>query len=473
MGRRLVLLLRKLPGVKGLRSRTREELAFIRHVYRQGLWHELLRRNLRRQVRRLQKPLVFEAAFSLEEGAEGLAAEFTARGMQISEGGHALYVPPQAGLAEKLGSFVTRYPASAGFKILKNTGAPDNVGYVQKSKSYFWLGAAVVGKAMDLLPVGNFLYEAGIGPRIYDLAEVSFGGRQMSMFVMEHVRGREPKEAEWRAFMQRLGNVLKESLLRTTTPDWEHNDDFAPPDCNRNLLISEPGGQPQFVDTQNFIFADYEKHLMAKVQTATGSAHFGHKRLLRVGSYLYQQVPGVAEAAKRATRERWLRIQSLLAENNIPVERRLILDVGCNTGMMLAEALNEGAHWGIGWDKPEVIAPAQSLLWALGYTRHTLVPRMLDKRSPLWEDVPGFLQPALADSVMLYLAIRHHIGFIDAVKELRWKALVYEGSQDEGRDHLREIINEFRALVPGDVIDAGVIQDGDCTARPLLLFLRR
>ena len=63
----------------------------------------------------------------------------------------------------------------------------------------------------------------------------------------------------------------------------------------------------------------------------------------------------------------------MLAESGLAVSERLVLDVGCNAGMMLAAALADGASWGVGWDLPEVSQRAEALLLALGYSRFDLI----------------------------------------------------------------------------------------------------
>ena len=469
----LVEVLRKIPGVYGLRSKAKEELAFLRHIWKNGLWREIVDRKRRRGQRLRQMPLTWEAAFTAEGEDASLTSTLSKRQIQFQESSHAIYIPPQRELADKLGGFVSAYPTNAGFKLLKTPGAPDHADYVGKDRSYFWAGSLIVGKALDLVPVANLMHRLGIGPRLYDFAELKTGPASHSIFVFEHIDGVEPTQLEWRQFMDELGTFIKNGQIMTTTPHWETNEDFAPPHCSHNLLKSRTDGKLYFVDTQNFLIPDYESYLEHSVEAATQSVHFGRTHLLRGGKYLYQNVPGVCEIGKRDTFLRWTRIRSLLAENHIDIKGRLVLDIGCNMGMMLAETLSEGAFWAVGWDKPAVIQHAKSLVGALGYTRQDLVPCELVHESPLAQDIPGHLRPRLGDCIVLYLAIRHHIGFIKALKEIPWRALVYEGSQDETAEDLTRIKQQLQAMVPCDVVDAGVVADGDCTARPQLLFLRR
>ena len=40
----------------------------------------------------------------------------------------------------------------------------------------------------------------------------------------------------------------------------------------------------------------------------------------------------------------------MLARADDSLRMKVVLDVGCNAGMMLAAALSDGALWGLGWD---------------------------------------------------------------------------------------------------------------------------
>lgn len=459
IGKRLLRGLRTLPLIKGLRSRTLDELAFIRQVCRQGLWQELSRPRSRPQMRRLQQPLRFENSLASSENAEALAAQLRLKGLEICEGRHALYIPAQAGLAEKLGPFVSNYPADAGFKILKDFHISGKDGTGDESDAAV---APERTRAVDLVFAGNYLHDSGIGPRIYDFAELTAGVQRWPMLVVQHIKGTIPSAAEQREVFGRLRSRMEQRTITALRPDWEGGE---------NLVRCQATGRTYYVGNQTFAFSDYEAHLKGKIEEAIRVAHYGRRYLLR-GRYLYQQVPGVAETGKRATRDRWMRITRLLAENDFEVKGRLIFDIGCNTGMMLAEALNDGAQWGLGWDKPQVVEQARPLLWTLGYTRFDMTGAVLTKSTPVAAQVPNHLSRLLNRSIVFYLAIRHHLGFIDALEQIPWEAVVYEGSPEENGEALETVIREFQGRVACKVVRGGRIEDGDTPSRPLLLFVR-
>jgi hypothetical protein len=201
--------------------------------------------------------------------------------------------------------------------------------------------------------------------------------------------------------------------------------------------------------------------------------HFGREHLLRGGRYLYQSVPGAGESGRRDTRRRWLRIDRELRRAGIGVEDRLVLDVGCNSGMMLAEALEAGAAWGLGWDLPEIAGIGRRLLAALGFTRFTLVDASLDGDYRLGQDVPAHLAARLDGSIVLYLAVRHHVGFVGDLGELPWAALVYEGSELETTEELEQTLAPLRATCDFEIATAFDHRDGEGRSRPLAVLVRQ
>jgi hypothetical protein len=162
----------------------------------------------------------------------------------------------------------------------------------------------------------------------------------------------------------------------------------------------------------------------------------------------------------------------MLAENGLSVSERLVLDVGCNAGMMLAAALADGASWGMGWDLPDISQRAEALLLALGYSRFDLFGRALSQRSELGPDLPPHLRPLMNDSLVLYLAIRDHIGFVADLGELPWRALVYEGGETESAARLEEALAPLRQRTTFRVASAVDFRDGEGLARPLAVLLR-
>jgi hypothetical protein len=253
-------------------------------------------------------------------------------------------------------------------------------------------------------------------------------------------------------------------------PDWRTYPDFLPPDCAGNLLIDRGTAEPLYVDFQNFavLGAAWTEEV---VRRGRSTVHFGDRRPLRNASYLYQRIPGTRQAGKRNTERRWSLITNELDKAQVSFAGRTVLDFGCNSGMMLHSALAAGATWGIGWDRPPITGMATELLHSLGSTRFTLVGCTLTEDYKYLRDIPSQLPSTLDESVVLYLAVRQHIGLMHQLAELRWRALVYEGHQDERPkeldDHLQPLLRNGATIA-----SRGQVIDGYSSARPFAILLR-
>jgi hypothetical protein len=139
---------------------------------------------------------------------------------------------------------------------------------------------------------------------------------------------------------------------------------------------------------------------------------------------------------------------------------------------MLACSLADGAAWGLGWDLPEVSERAGALLGALGFTRLELIGAGLSPDYELARSIPQHLHPQLEGSIVLYLAIRHHAGFVADLAALPWRALVYEGGESESVERLHEILAPLREQTDFEIASAVDFRDGEGQARPLALLVR-
>jgi hypothetical protein len=104
-------------------------------------------------------------------------------------------------------------------------------------------------------------------------------------------------------------------------------------------------------------------------------------------------------------------------------------------------------------------------------TRFNLIPQKLHRGYDLQEDVPNYLRQCLSESVIFYLAIRQHIGLMECLPELPWRALIYEGHEGETIEEL----DEYLALLlrqGSRIVLRTYIADGFCARRPLALLLR-
>jgi hypothetical protein len=470
LGMTLKRRLPRFPTAGRLARRLYTNLQFTAYVLRHSLWRAALRIAKRPAVR-LRKQAVLEWSLPLSDvatAAEQLVASLRERGMVVQEGSHALYLPPQDALERFAPKMVRSYPANSGFKVLRDLRPPEQASYLSDGAIARWR-RHLIGTPLAQLITANYLYSLGLGPRVWDVCRWELGRVTCTVFVVEHVMGAAPTAAQHRTFLNQLRETCQRTPLEVLLPKWADHSDFAYPNCNGNLIVSEATKAPQYVDFQNFLLHPVSAWMEDVVRKRRDIFHFGNGRLFRGRRYLYQSMPGAS--GKRSTETRWDFLAPELARHGLSVERRLVLDVGCNAGMMLYSALTSGAAWAIGWDRPQVIPSTRELLLALGASRFHLIGAELSPQYSLEKDIPHYLRPALNGSVVLYLSVHQHIGLLQSLRQIPWRLLVYEGHQNET---LHDASTALAPLLTECVrqILAITLADGDSGPRPLILLQR-
>jgi hypothetical protein len=366
------------------------------------------------------------------------------------------------------------YPPDAGFKLLKRFAPLERANYLIDG-SRQPVKRIMLGSLENQVDAANLLYSLGLGPRLYDLAEIQSSRFKTGCFVVQHIDGEPPTCDEWHAFMARMRAAidgLKGAVALVPQDGWNHPD-FRPLDCGGNLLKRSSDGELFYIDFQQFVVVD-ERAIIARILDDSKQAfHFGDcRRLLRSKRYLYQSIPGVIEIAKRDVQRRWTLFHSLLQSTGIDLQGRSVLDIGCNAGMFMALALANGARMGMGWDLPEVIASAEQLQLALGNTRMLFFKAHLGSDYSLSKDVPDWAAGNLEDSIVFYLAAWRHVGFIADLANIPWRALVFEGHQGDTEEETLKNFHRIQSLWGCRLVRQDVISDGHSDTRPVALFLR-
>jgi hypothetical protein len=194
--------------------------------------------------------------------------------------------------------------------------------------------------------------------------------------------------------------------------------------------------------------------------------------LLRGGSYLYQSIPGVRLPSRRRIEDRIGPLHELLNSAGVSVERRLVLDFGCNIGMMMAQYLKLGAGWCHGWDRAAVTPHTERMLLSLGCTRFSLTGCDIEASRAVESDLPEFLDPLLKSSVISYLAVRGHLGWLDALARIPWTFLIYEGHEDETQEQFESFMGELKQQIRFQVRGVRDYRDGDSDPRTLAVLVR-
>jgi hypothetical protein len=412
-----------------------------------------------------QVPTVLSTSLTSKEllDFEHLATEFET----VARGSNALYVLPNMAERERLG-LGADLPDGIGLKILKDLRPPADARYLDGSKQSTARLAASPPIA-EVVAAANYLALAGLGPRVWDVAELqtSDGARGTALLV-QHAEAVHPcTRDDYDRFISSLDATLSEGVLSVGYPGWRDTSDFAAPDCGGNLVAAAEG--LLYVDPQNFR-VDQPKWLRELSGRHGEVSHFGATRLGRPERYLYQDVPG-GGAAKRNVSRRWDRYVAALSAAGVSIEGRVVLDVGTNLGRIAHEALAAGARWAFGWDREAVVAGAVEVLSALGDTRFQMTAADLDQSYDLFADVPAWALRAVPDSVIFYLSVHQHVGFLQCIQDRDWAAVVYEGhdgeSESEAEKNCRRLVGPNAEVGP-----VHMAADGDSGRRPYMVATR-
>lgn len=395
--------------------------------------------------------------------------------IEYCDGRWTVYIPPQPNLHRVLGAIPDHYPHSAGYKILKNFRSPHDAQYCFREtadveQQMLWRKR---GNVFDNLKSANFLFVHDISPRCWDVTHWHASGQSYTVFVVDHVTGTPPSEAQGQVFVAALEQLSSGSLLKIVTKGrWQDRLDFRSPDFNRNLIVSAETGKLQYVDFQNFV-VDSRLWTSELIAGQKAVFHFGRHNPLTRREFIYQSVPGCNIISKRDVRKRWKYISSELVRNDISICSRVVLDVGCNQGVMMYQALSEGALWAIGWDRPKVVEQAEKLLFSLGASRFNVIGAELDAEYSLLEGVPSHVLAHMNEAILLYLSMRKHIGMMRDLSTLPWRVLVYEGHRGEDVDCTKLLLEPLL----GEHVElrsAALMSDGPGgVTRPVAILVRK
>jgi hypothetical protein len=389
------------------------------------------------------------------------------------EGGCTLYIPPQPNLERYFGEMVDFYPSDAGFKILKDFSSPDQANYLKYNKEVCWQEVKLVSSASELLNVACTLETLGLGARVYDLCQLKAHETQMTCFIVQHIASQEVTTEDVNNFLKRLDTPSVKNILGTVVP-YKRNphSDFLPPNCNNNL-VKDDQGRMFYIDFQQFGILNPTKLPAQIVNSESGKLSFGDVNFLRSKKpYLYQTIPGIKIAARRDTITRWEKIKNILTDAEITVDSRLILDICCNTGMMLSMALSEGALWGLGWDLPVVAETALQLQRSLGFSRIDIIKANLAADYSIQADINERFIPHLNESIVFYLAAYDHVGLIFELSKIPWRVLFFEGHEAVNHDDYVTVTNFLTKEGQSHLIRETMMQDGDSQPRRLFMYMR-
>lgn len=390
---------------------------------------------------------------------------FNQKKVKFKVGSYVYYIPPQDNLW--LNKVLAHYPEDAALKILKTSGKADDRIYVRSLKKPIFQ-KMLFPNSYEMLCSCNYLNAYKITPRIYDLTYLVLGDTTFTTFIVKNIDGCTPGYEECINFLDRVRGMIDKKLLSIiSVKPWYKTTDFSCPHCSGNLLVDDKN-DIFYVDFQNFV-VDGNKALKEELEFARSQSHFGSKYFVRKGAYLYQSIPRFSKYGKRDTEKRWRVIKNMLQENNLTLHKKVIFDVGCNIGMIIANCLSNGVFWCIGWDKPDLIPHADKILSLLGYSRYNLYAANLHGNYKFYDDIPAHLQSWSDDAFLFFLSMRAHIGFPKHLFKIPWKYMVYEDHQKEERN-IDKYLAKIKKIINVRVLSRISIVDGDCSHRPLVLL---
>jgi hypothetical protein len=421
-----------------------------------------------------QRPLGLTGDFGEVSAYQELCEFLASNGIGFSQGKHTIYIPPQDSFYRLTGVDTHRYPPDAGFKIVKRFVPLDRTSYLIDGYRQP-VARAMLGGLENQVATAALLHDLGLGPRIYDLTEIRASRFVTGCFVMQHISGETPSHDEWSGFMDQMKSAIAhyaDGVVLVPPDGWNHTD-FAPPDCSGNLIRRASDGRLFYIDFQQLAIVNQQAVVDSILEDSTGHFHFGGSRhVLGARRYLYQSIPGSGRIAKRDVSKRWQLFCAMLGEAGITVADRALLDICCNAGMFISLGLADGARVGLGWDLPEVIADTSKLQSILGNTRAWFFPAQMGPNYRLSDDIPGWMRDSVRDSIVFYLAAWRHVGFIADVAAVPWRALIFEGHQEDTEQETTANLRMLESLWGCRLASRTVIADGDSGARPVALLLR-
>jgi hypothetical protein len=452
-----------------------DNILMLRHIIQNGFWgtsgfhHGSFHRVSN------QEALTWDVPFPRCESPGELIGWLKAQGLEVSEGGHTFYIPPQERLGDIIPSIINFYPPGTGFKVLKDFRHPSRARYLYNHRKTLIVLKRLLGTPQDRLVAANLMYSFGIGPRIWDLTCWKAQGKTYSVFVVDHVSGECPTVQQYVSFLDQLKRLNVSTHLRILIPKWEENMDFIGPHCNRNLIYSKSLGRAQYIDFQNFGLSNpdaWSKQIISIAKRELKLNGNGRNGRSKSDDQLNQftlerSAPGDKNAARR-----WSFISEVFRKSSISLNGRVVLDIGCKSGATLQSSLVAGADWGIGWDNPEVVAYSERLLLSLGATRFSLFGADLEGKYRLEDDIPASLKSRMPAAVVFYLSAGEHSSVFESLCAIPWRILVYEGRDSERSE---DFLDMLKSILTDDlkVIGSSYLAGSDSMVRPISIILRK
>lgn len=281
--------------------------------------------------------------------------------------------------------------------------------------------------------VQNLFALHGVAPRVYSLAIVN--GKRIAQVTQYAEGDGQPDYSEAKRIIKKYRLGIKGKPKEDATKA-----------AIRYTRFDFKWVGSQFVDFGRFYFRDpkwYRAYLKGKIQVRKG------------GRVAYQAVEELGIKGQRGHRHRVKHMQL----DGLDFRGKTVLDIGCNNGAMLREALRRGARRVVGVDFRRVSYWCQ-IMNLLEYWNYDIYPLDLPEQAEMIEVCTGTAK----FDVVFALAIVQHMegGYQPWLAKLAKETFYLEGDRvpDSGEQYSEALARDFR-----QVEWLGWIKDED--ARPL------
>ena len=458
-------------GIALVPYRLYENILYVFHINREGLWRGIigLRRGVHHQTKN-QSPMTWDVSVPCCDTPAELIKWFRDQDLEVKEGGHTFYIPPQKNLEKIVPSVVSFYPPGSGFKVLKDFRRPEQARYFYKhGRSLFFL-RMLIGRPQDQVVTANYLYALGIGSRIWDLTCWRAQGVHYTVFVVEHVHGGYPSLEQYQNTMDHLKRLYSHSHLRILIRCWEQNEDFSPPNCHNNLLAPNTMGRALYVDFQNFGLTSV--HAWRKdIELRSPRFPVGSVKSIRAAKRLHSVSRVAPGSVEQHSPERWAYVTKMFRDNGLSVSGRVVLHIGCNSGAIIRSSLADGAFWCFGWCEPVLSEYVRNLTFSSGATRFILATADLRSDYKLEDDIPVGIRRLLSEAVVFYSDGPDRC-VPTSLCTLPWRVLVYDRHESDQLGHVPTRLESALSDNTQQIASSSVTDDKS-RIRSISIFLRR
>jgi|GEM_PF-7018708 len=410
-------------------------------------------------VRWPQSLLVFDSSIELC-GHEGLIDALKKAGAQCKERGQSILISSLSEIKKVSISLASEYPHAFDLEIFPEICMEVTRGVHNNGFATELITPDMVDTLQMRMLVSNILSTYRIAPRIYDVLRLRCGQSYYFALVIEHLEGGVPNVEKGLEFVSKIKRIIEREGLVVQRGVVDAALGLLPPNFGGKIL-EDASGNCYLVDCSDLTLKKYDKTMMDYLDSTRRLAQMSDSEIPRRPNFYYQSIPFLEPAGKRDMSSRVGFLEGMLERNGYVFDRSKVLDIGCNIGMFGAYMLHKGAGWYTGLDQPLVVDGGRRILYYGGYSRFDLIASNL-----LVDDVNCIL-PTHEFDLVLFLAMREHIGLPEWLPSLSYKFLLYEGHVTESIEESLEFLTQNLPNIR--ILEEAIWTERDSSCRPVVL----